>query len=129
MPGPQDHFQMYTKMVVQYPALVANPSQHLIKVDFYGEKDFTSPSEKEEKNMGLTLSVSGSIMLIIRCVTLDASLCLSEFLFPICKMGLMIGLTSQGLGRVVCMQVLGPSCPSRFSTYYLPSFFPQGWGW
>lgn len=86
-----------------------------------------SPSEKEEKNMWLTLSVSVSMLLIIRCAPLGVSLCLSEFLFPICKMGLIIALTSQGYGSVVCRQVLGPSRPSRFSSYYLPSFFP-GWG-
>lgn len=86
-----------------------------------------SPSEKEEKNMWLTLSVSVSMLLIIRCAPLGVSPCLSEFLFPICKMGLIIALTSQGYGSVVCRQVLGPSRPSRFSAYYLPSFFP-GWG-
>lgn len=87
-----------------------------------------SPSEKEEKNMWLTLSVSVFILLIMRCAPLGVSLCLSEFLFPICKMGLIIALTSQGHGSVVvCRQVLGPSRPSRFSVYYLPSSFP-GWG-
>lgn len=79
--------------------------------------------KRKKKNPRLAFSLSVSIMLIVRCVTLGA-LCLSEFLFPICKRGLVTGLTSQRLGRIVYVQVLGPRCLSRFSTYYLPSFFP-----
>lgn len=73
---------MDTGMVVQYPSPVAHPQSAFSKVGFYGDKDFMSCSEKEEKNMWFTLRVSVSILLIIRCGTLGVSRCLSEFLFP-----------------------------------------------
>lgn len=49
--------------------------------------------------MCLTLSISVSVPLTTRCVILGTSLCVSGFLFPICRMGLIRGLTSQDTGE------------------------------
>lgn len=80
--------------------------------------------------MWLIFSISVSIPLITRCVILGTSLCLSGFLFPICKMGPLMGLTSHGYLHADAWP-WPPTC-----RYYLPSyFFPHtkpdgtGWGW
>lgn len=83
--------------------------------------------------MWLTLSVSVSILLIPQCVILGASLCLSGFPFTICKMGLIMGLTSQGTceGWLSACRCLVPAAPADFQCVICPllSFLIPSLAW